>query len=65
MALLLTVGAWASDAVPEEVARTAEILTRAGWRVALVSSGTPLATAWQQLHRPADRLLPVAASEAG
>jgi uncharacterized protein (DUF58 family) len=59
MALLLTVGAWASDAVPEEVARTAEILTRAGWRVALVSSGTPLATAWQQLHRPADRLLPV------
>jgi NAD(P)-dependent dehydrogenase (short-subunit alcohol dehydrogenase family) len=31
-------------------------LLGAGWRVALVSSGTPLATAWQQLHRPADRL---------
>ena len=59
MALLLTVGAWASDAVPEDTARTAQILTAAGWRVALVSAGTPLATAWQQLHRPADRLLPV------
>jgi len=59
MALLLTVNAWASDAVPEDTARTAEILTAAGWRIALVSAGTPLAAAWQQLHRPADRLLPV------
>src|SRR6516165_5263669 len=55
MALLLTVGAWTSDAVPEDTARTAEILTAAGWRIALASSGTPLAAAWQQLHRPADR----------
>src|SRR6201993_2326801 len=59
MALLLTVGAWASDAVPEETARTAEIQTAAGWRVALASASTPLATAWQQLHRPADRPMPV------
>ena len=59
MALLLTVGAWGSEAVPEDIARTADILTAAGWRVALASSGTPLATAWQQLHRPVDRLLPV------
>ena len=59
MALLITVGAWGSDRVPEDTARTAEILTHAGWRVALASSGTPLATAWQQLHRPADRPLPV------
>ena len=59
MALLLTVGAWTSDAVPEDTARTAEILTAAGWRIALASSGTPLAAAWQQLHRPADRPLPV------
>ncbi len=59
MALLLTVGAWGSDAVPEDTARTAEILTAAGWRVVLAGSGTPLAAAWQQLHRPADRPLPV------
>src|SRR5579863_7414825 len=59
MALLLTVGAWNSDLVPEETARTAEILTAVGWRVALASASTPLATAWQQLHRPADRPMPV------
>src|ERR1700684_4138932 len=59
MALLLKVGAWGSDLVPEETARTTQILTAAGWRVALVSASTPLATAWQQLHRPADRPLPV------
>ena len=59
MALLLTVGAWGSEAVPEDIARTADILTSAGWRVALVSASTPLATAWQQMHRPADRPLTV------
>jgi uncharacterized protein (DUF58 family) len=56
MALLLTVGGWASDA-PEETARAAQVLTAAGWRVALTNASTPLATAWQQLHRPADRPL--------
>jgi uncharacterized protein (DUF58 family) len=58
MALLLSVGGWASDG-PADTERAAEILTAAGWRVALANSSTPLATAWQQLHRPADRPLPV------
>jgi uncharacterized protein (DUF58 family) len=58
MALLLTVSVWSGDAVPEDTARTAEILSAAGWRVALASSGTPLATAWQQMHRPVDSLGP-------
>jgi hypothetical protein len=58
MALLLTVGAWTSDVVPEDTTHAAQILAAAGWRVALANSSTPLATAWQQLHRPADRLLP-------
>jgi len=59
MALLLAVSAWATDSVPEEVTRTAEILAAAGWRVAVVTASTSLASAWQQLHRPADRPLPI------
>jgi len=62
MALLLAVSAWATDVITEDTARTAEILSAAGWRVAVASSSTPLATAWQQLHRPvdpADRPVPV------
>src|SRR5271157_2710310 len=59
MALLLAVSAWASDGISEDTARTAEILSAAGWRVAVASASTPLATAWQQLHRPADRPLSV------
>ena len=59
MALLLAVSAWASDGISEDTARTAEILSAAGWRVAVASASTPLADAWQQLHRPADRPLPV------
>jgi uncharacterized protein (DUF58 family) len=59
MALLLAVSAWEADSVPADTARTAEILAAAGWRVAVVTASTPLATAWQQLHRPADRPLPV------
>ena len=55
MALLLAVSAWASDGIAEDTARTAEILSAAGWRVAVASASTPLAAAWQQLHRPADR----------
>jgi uncharacterized protein (DUF58 family) len=57
MALLLAVSAWASDGIAEDTARTAEILSAAGWRVAVASASTPLAAAWQQLHRPADRPL--------
>ncbi len=62
MALLLTVSAWSSDTVPEDTARTAEILSASGWRVAVATATTPLAIAWQQLHRPfgpAERPLPV------
>jgi uncharacterized protein (DUF58 family) len=57
MALLLAVSGWAADSVSEETARTAEILAASGWRVAVVTARTPLAAAWQQLHRPADRPL--------
>ncbi len=59
MALLLAVSAWASDQIPEDTARAAEILSAAGWRVSVATSSTPLAVAWQQLHRPADRPVPV------
>jgi uncharacterized protein (DUF58 family) len=59
MALLLAVSAWATDSVPPDVTRTAEVLSAAGWRVAVVTASTPLASAWQQLHRPADRPLPI------
>ena len=52
MALLLAVSAWATDGITEDTARTAEILSAAGWRIAVASASTPLATAWQQLHRP-------------
>jgi uncharacterized protein (DUF58 family) len=57
MAVLLSVSAWTSDTVPDDTAHTAEILSTAGWRVAVMTASTPLATAWQQLHRPADRPL--------
>jgi uncharacterized protein (DUF58 family) len=59
MALLLAVSAWWADSVPQEEARTAEVLAAAGWRVAVVTASTSLASAWQQLHRPADRPLPI------
>jgi uncharacterized protein (DUF58 family) len=52
LALLLAVTSWTADGVAEETARTAEILSAAGWRVAVASAGTSLAAAWQQLHRP-------------
>jgi uncharacterized protein (DUF58 family) len=57
MAVLLSVSAWTSDTVPDDTAQTAEILSTAGWRVAVLTASTPLASAWQQLHRPADRPL--------
>jgi uncharacterized protein (DUF58 family) len=59
MALLLAVSAWASDGVRDDTAQAAEILSAGGWRVAIASSGTPLAAAWQELHQPVDRPLPV------
>src|SRR6202140_4079035 len=57
MALLLAVSGWMADSVPEDTSRTAEILSASGWRVAGATARTPLDSAWQQLHRPADRLL--------
>ncbi|MDQ2815172.1 MAG: DUF58 domain-containing protein [Actinomycetota bacterium] len=59
MALLLAVSDWSAESIPQDAARTAEILSAAGWRVAVATASTPLAVAWQQLHRPADRPLPV------
>ena len=59
MALLLAASAWAADGIAEDTARAAEILSAAGWRVAVASASTPLEAAWQQMHRPADRPLPV------
>jgi uncharacterized protein (DUF58 family) len=61
MALLLTVPTWSSQSSgpgSDETTRAAQILSAGGWRVAIASPGTPLATAWQQLHRPVDRPLP-------
>ena len=59
MALLLAASCWAVDTVGEDTERAAETLSAAGWRVAIATASTPLATAWQQLHRPADRPLAV------
>ena len=59
MALLLAVSCWAADTVGPDTERAAETLAAAGWRVAVATAATPLATAWQQLHRPADKPLPV------
>jgi uncharacterized protein (DUF58 family) len=59
MALVLAVSSWAADTVAEDTARTAEILSASGWRVAVATATTPLAAAWQQLHKPADRPLTV------
>jgi uncharacterized protein (DUF58 family) len=59
MALLLAVSAWATESAAQDTARTAEILSAAGWRVAVVMASTPLASAWQLLHKPADRPIPV------
>src|SRR6516162_875302 len=56
MALLLAVSAWATHLITEDTARTAEILSAAGWRVAVATASTPLDTAWQQMHRPLEML---------
>jgi len=61
MALVLAVSAWtaASDSqnIPVDAARTAQILTASGWRVAVVTAASQLTVAWQQMHKPADRPL--------
>ncbi len=58
MALVLAASAWTESAMPPDVARTTQILTASGWRVAVVTAASQLTIAWQQLHRPADTLLP-------
>jgi uncharacterized protein (DUF58 family) len=58
MALLLAVSGWAANQAGDDTAQTAEVLSAAGWRVAVATSDTPLATAWQQLHRPVETLTP-------
>ena len=63
MALVLAVSSWATDVAAEDTTRTAEILSASGWRVAVANASTPLAVAWQQLHKPADRPLPVGSLE--
>jgi hypothetical protein len=57
MALLVAVSAWAMESAAQDTTKTADILSAAGWRVAVVTASTPLASAWQVLHRPADRPL--------
>jgi uncharacterized protein (DUF58 family) len=57
MALLIAVSAWAMESAAQDTTKTADILSAAGWRVAVVTAATPLASAWQVLHRPADRPL--------
>jgi uncharacterized protein (DUF58 family) len=52
VALLLAVSGWGSDTIEEDTARAAQVLAAAGWRVAVVTAGTRLAAAWQQLQRP-------------
>ena len=53
MALLLAVSAWTSGGTCPDAARSAEILSAAGWRAVIVTAGTPLAAAWGQLIQPA------------
>jgi uncharacterized protein (DUF58 family) len=66
MALVLAVSGWNSGPegqvppaadIPADAARTAQILTASGWRVAVVTAASQLTVAWQQLHKPADKPL--------
>ena len=44
-------GSGTSPEADREQAIAAQILVSAGWRAALVTADTPLAAAWQELHR--------------
>jgi uncharacterized protein (DUF58 family) len=57
MALLCDVPHWASGPAPgapgglsDDCTVAAQILVRAGWRVAVVTAGTSLAAVWRELH---------------
>jgi uncharacterized protein (DUF58 family) len=56
IALLLAASTWSGPGGdPEETAAAAAVLRAAGWRVAQVTAGTPLAAAWQRLrYAPAE-----------
>jgi uncharacterized protein (DUF58 family) len=47
----------AAGAIPAETARTAQILTASGWRVAVVTAASQLPLAWQALHKPAGAIV--------
>src|SRR6202034_2222717 len=51
MALVLAISAWTSvsdgQEIPADAARTAQILTASGWRVAVVTAASQLTVAWQ------------------
>jgi uncharacterized protein (DUF58 family) len=59
LALLLAVSSWSAqrpgDQLAGETDAAAGILAAAGWRVATVTAGTPLAAAWEMLTLPAAR----------
>jgi len=61
MALVLAVSTWTMpDAeLAADTLRATQILAASGWRVAVVTAASQLSVAWQQLHKPADALLPV------
>jgi uncharacterized protein (DUF58 family) len=56
LALLLAVSSWSAqdpgDRIPGETDEAAGILATAGWRVAAITAGTPLAAAWEMLNHP-------------
>jgi uncharacterized protein (DUF58 family) len=52
-ALLLAVPGWESGTIDEDTTSAAKVLIAVGWRVAVATASTPLAAAWEQLHRPA------------
>jgi uncharacterized protein (DUF58 family) len=58
MALVLAVSTWTAPdaAMTTDTARTAQILSASGWRVAVVTAASQLSLAWQQLHKPTDTL---------
>jgi uncharacterized protein (DUF58 family) len=66
MALVIATSGLAHDGtIGPDTARTVQILTGAGWRVAVVTNPSQLTAAWQQLHRPTDLPLPKSNAPAG
>jgi uncharacterized protein (DUF58 family) len=57
LALLLAVSTWSGQGpgagAPGETDAAASVLAAAGWRVATITAGMPLGTAWEVLNHPA------------